>query len=192
MRVVSTRTAMRRLVLSPKARTMALGGIAWIVIGLGFVSVPVERFSRPGPGGPLQFLDDWPIFAILWIVGGSIAVVMSFLRRKLPARADQIGFLSLATPSFVWSASYFWSYYLHIITSGGIGRADSWRPGVVYMVAVGLLLTIADLLDPTDRVQPGPTIEEDHGGVDYHAPPGAAGPVEPPATAERIDDRYSA
>lgn len=176
--MVHARSVVRRLVLSPKARVMALGGIAWIVIGLGFLAMPMERFSRPGPGGPLQFLDDWAIFPVLWIVGGAIAFVMSFLRRNIPIRADQVGFVSLAAPPFMWSAAYFWSYYLHIITAGGIGRPEAWRPGVVYMVSCGLLLTIAQLLDPTDRVQAGPTMEEDHGGAAAgdHAPPNAGPP----------------
>jgi hypothetical protein len=172
------------MALSPKARVLAFGGVVWIVIGLSFAAFPVERFSRPGPGGPMQFLDDADWFSTLWVIGGSVAVVCSFLRRTLPGRADQVGFLALAAPAFCWSAAYFWSWYFHLITEGGVGREANWRAGLIYGLLVGFILTIAQLLDPTDRAQPGPTIEEDHGvaandlpvdPADRLADPGARG-----------------
>jgi hypothetical protein len=130
-------------------------GALWVLIGFGFITVPMERFSRPGPGGPLQFMDTPPWPGLLWLVGGGVAVVCGFLRNR--QRRDDWGFNGLVLPVFVWMIAYLASFLTSVASRGEFGRSTGWLGFLVYLGLILLLLLIADWPDPDDPNLPDRT-----------------------------------
>lgn len=119
-------------------------GFMWTVLGTGFLINPMERFSKPGPGGTLDFLDKGPgvyIFASMWIVGGAIAIVIAF-QRPITCR-DDIGFNGVCLPPFLWGAGYWWSWVLHQLSSGEFGRPNTYVAGLVYWTITLLVMFLS-------------------------------------------------
>src|SRR5690349_13612432 len=79
-------------------------GSVWILTGWAVLAVPVERFSRPGPGGALQVLDS-PNWGVMWVTGGILAIANAIFRKFWNGR-DVLGFLGLITPPSVWLLCY--------------------------------------------------------------------------------------
>lgn len=129
-------------------------GAPWALIGYGFVAIPAERFSRPGPGGALEFLDSgW--LGWVWIVGGLTAVLCGVARGW--THRDDWGFISLSVPPFLWSAAYAWSWGANVVTSGESGRASSWIACVVFAAILFLTLFLARWPDPDEPHHPEET-----------------------------------
>src|SRR4029078_2656332 len=62
-------------------------GTIWLFLGTGLLVKPMERFSRPGSGGVLDFLDKGPgiyILSSMWIVGGVLALVAATSEEYTP------------------------------------------------------------------------------------------------------------
>jgi len=108
---------------------------------MGFLLIPMERFSRPGPGGPLEFLDRGPWIGFLWIGGGICAVVSSFLRVK--THDDSLGYNGVSIPPFVMGTCYFWSWISNRVTGGELGRPNSWIASLLYLSLAMLLVFLA-------------------------------------------------
>jgi hypothetical protein len=108
-------------------------GFMWATLGVSFLLNPTERFSRPGPGGALDFVDKGPgvyILSSMWLVGGLVAVGCA-IRRPYTCE-DGVGFNGLALPPFFWAASYWWSFAIHIISGGEFGRERTYIGGLLY------------------------------------------------------------
>lgn len=108
-------------------------GFLWILLGFAFLVNPMERFSKPGPGGVLDFLDTSPglyIFAGMWIAGGTVALVTAF-QRPITCK-DDLGFNGIGLPPFLWGAGYWWSFLLSNLSGGEFGRPNTYLAGILY------------------------------------------------------------
>lgn len=108
-------------------------GVLWSILGALFTVAPMERFSKPGPGGILDFLDRGPgiyIFASMWIVGGVVALVTAF-QRPLTCR-DDMGFNGVVLPPFLWGLGYWWSFFVYTFSGGEYGREGTFLAGMLY------------------------------------------------------------
>ena len=124
--------------LGARGVLLVLMGTPWVLIGTGFLIVQMERFSRPGPGGPLQFMDDGPWGGLMWILGGAIAIGSALIRKR--THEDGFGFIGLTIPAFIWGACYFWSFIANVASEGELGRPNTWIAGTIYW-SVTLLIT---------------------------------------------------
>ena len=102
-------------------------GTIWSTIGFGFLINPIERFSRPGSGGVLDFLDKGPgvyLFASTWLVGGLVAISIGFIRAK--TCQDDLGFNGVALPPLLWGFGYLWSWFVWLLSNGEYGRPGAY------------------------------------------------------------------
>jgi hypothetical protein len=131
-------------------RTLILihGGFTWVAFGWVVMTVPMERFSAPGPTGGLQFLDS-PIIGILWVIGGACAVVNAPLRKRWGGR-DVLGFLGLLTPPLAWFIAYIWSAIAYVASHGLYGNPHAGIGLIVWYLVSVFLLVIAGWPDPND------------------------------------------
>lgn len=135
---------------------LILCGVAWMVIGTMFTLDNIERFSRPGPGGPLQFLDSDPWPGLVWVICGSVAGAVGTIRRRFGGE-DAFGFAALVAPCVLWFMGYLWSYILFLYTTTKsdspeevIGRAQAGPSAIVYLIILAFLFVIARWPDPID------------------------------------------
>lgn len=130
-----------------RGELLILFGVPWIIVGLGFVLVPMERFSRPGPGGPLETIDNGPYPAVLWVLGGVLAIVCAFTRLK--RQEDSYGFFGVIMPPLIWSGLYYTSWLSNVVSEGELGRPNTWIAGTVYLsvtiIPIFLSLRFKDL-----------------------------------------------
>lgn len=128
---------------------LALFGITWALIGLGFVMIDREpRFSRPGPGGPLEFMDTiWPGW--FWIICGAVALLNGLLRRRLD-NEDGVGYAALTMPPILWTIAYALSYGYWLFTDGAFGREGSVIGLFVFLIMAAVLTIISGWPDQTD------------------------------------------
>lgn len=131
-----------------------IGGL-WMLIGFGFVVTPMERFSRPGQGGPLQFMDTPPWPGLLWLAGGLVSLLCGLLRRW--RRRDDWGFNGLIAPVSVWTLAYLFSAVSWWSSRGEYGRPTAWLGAVIFLGLGLLILRIADWPDPEDPHLPDRT-----------------------------------
>lgn len=123
---------------------LLLLGVLWLILGLAFITNPVERFSQPGPGGILDFLDRGPgvyIFAAMWLAGGITAIVVAF-QRPVTCK-DDIGFNGAALPPFFWGAGYWWSFAIYSVSDGEFGRPNTYLAGLLYWTLVILIVFLS-------------------------------------------------
>lgn len=119
-------------------------GIMWLILGLAFVTNPVERFSQAGPGGVLDFLDNGPgvyILASMWVVGGIVALVTAF-QRPITCR-DDWGFNGVGLPPFIWGAGYWWSFAINALSDGEFGRPNTYLAGILYWTFALLIMFLS-------------------------------------------------
>ena len=108
-------------------------GIPWTLLGIAFILQPQERFSRPGPGGSLDILDNPPgiyIFASMWLIGGIGAMACAAIRPRICV--DDWGFIAAVMPPFLWGCGFFWSQFAYIISGGEFGRESAYFAMIVY------------------------------------------------------------
>ena len=132
-----------RLVGTRGSILLILGAI-WIIVGIGFLLNPVERFSRPGPGGLLDFLDEGPgvyIFSGMWVVGGAVALVVAFLRAK--TCEDDLGFNGVGLPPLLWGFGYWWSWITHLLFDGEYGRSSAYIGALLYSTLCVLVVFLS-------------------------------------------------
>lgn len=123
---------------------LLLLGIMWIILGTGFLVSPMERFSRPGSGGILDFLNRGPgiyIFASMWIVGGIFAIAAAAQRPK--TCEDGWGFVGLILPPLLWGAGYWWSWFINVFSGGEYGRENTYLAGLIYGAFTLLLMFLS-------------------------------------------------
>lgn len=123
---------------------LLLIGFAWSILGTGFLLSPMERFSKPGRGGTLDFLDRPPgvfFLAAVWLVGGVVAIITAF-QRPVTCR-DDVGYVGLALPPFLWGAGYWWSWALSQLSSGEFGRPNTYVAGLVYWTITILMMFLS-------------------------------------------------
>jgi hypothetical protein len=125
-------------------------GIPWTLLGVVFILTPMERFSKAGPSGPLQFLDDPPgsyAFASLWLIGGLTAIAAALIRPR--TRNDEWGFVGATVPPFLWGAGYFWSQTSYLVSDGESGKSAAYLFLIVYWSFSLLLLFLSKRLSDT-------------------------------------------
>lgn len=108
-------------------------GAIWTIIGAAFLANPIERFSKPGPGGYLDFLDEGPgvyIFSGMWLLGGTVAIVVAILRPT--TCEDDLGFNGVGLPPLLWGFGYWWSWIVHLLFDGQYGRGNGYIGGLLY------------------------------------------------------------
>lgn len=117
-------------------------GLLWMLIGAGNILNRLDRFSRLGPGGPLQILDTPPWPGLPWILGGLAAVVCGILRPRL--ETDGWGFVGLSLPPFVWASFYAASWILswRWVSDDLYGRPENWLGVPIFLGVCGLVLFI--------------------------------------------------
>lgn len=119
-------------------------GTIWIIIGIGFLVNPTERFSRPGPGGYLDFLDEGPgvyVFSSMWVVGGTVAIVIAFYRTI--TCEDDLGFNGVGLPPLLWGFGYWWSWIVHFLFDGEFGRSNAYIGGLLYSTISILIIFLS-------------------------------------------------
>lgn len=120
-------------------------GLMWVFLGIGFMTTHAERFSKPGPGGPLQFLDDSSWGGLMWLVGGALGMFFTFWRVRHDGQ-DGIGFLGITMPCLLWGACYWWSYLFFVVTRGEAGRPTAYTGGLVFWGMAAILMLVAKRL----------------------------------------------
>jgi hypothetical protein len=142
--------------LGRRGLILLLCGTAWFAIGSIFTRDHVERFSRPGPGGPLQFLDNSPWPGVFWMCCGLMAIVVGATRRKFDGE-DAYGWAAIVAPVLLWTMGYGWSYALFVYTryfdrapEHAAGRPNSGVGFIVYLMITLFLFIVARWPDPID------------------------------------------
>lgn len=100
-----TRRSKVGLYFGRRGSILVLFGGMYVMIGVGFAAIQVDRFSQPGPGGPLEFMDTVPWPGIFWIACGAVALVNGCIRR-LVRNEDAFGYGALAMPPMLWTLAY--------------------------------------------------------------------------------------
>src|SRR3954453_8824547 len=121
-------------------------GLLWLLTGIGLAFNPTDRFSRPGPGGALQFLDTPPTPGLPWIIGGLVGIIGGLIRPW--PRDDGWGFVGLAVPPFLWALCYLWSFLAAVFTtyldgSETFGRLGNWTGVPLFLGVTAFVLFIA-------------------------------------------------
>lgn len=119
-------------------------GAVWLILGTDFMLNPMERFSKPGPGGLLDFLDKGPgvyIFSTMWVIGGAVAIYTAFRRPK--TCEDDLGYTAIALPPLLWGFGYWWSWALHLVTNGEFGRERTYVAGLLYFTIVIMIMFLS-------------------------------------------------
>lgn len=119
-------------------------GFIWILLGFAFLLNPVERFSKAGPGGVLDFLDNGfgvYIFGSMWLVGGTIGIIIA-LQRPITCK-DDLGFNGVGLPPFIWGSAYWWSYFLYTLSDGEYGRSNTQLAGILYWTLTILVMFLS-------------------------------------------------
>jgi hypothetical protein len=109
--------------------------------GVDYLRHPMERFSKPGPGGILDFLDKGLgvyIFSSLWLIGGLAGVITALLRPK--TCEDGLGFAAIALPPFLWAMGYWWAVIIFAISGGVYGRDSDTYGQAIRLSVVTLLI----------------------------------------------------
>jgi len=142
--------------LGRRGLILLITGIAWVAIGSIVARDDVERFSRPGPGGALQFLDDNPWPGVFWMCCGAMAITVGCTRRRFDGE-DAWGWAAIVAPVLLWALAYAWSYGLYVYTQyiDTVPDHTSGRPGagvgfIVYLMITLFLLIVARWPDPID------------------------------------------
>ena len=123
---------------------LLLFGIMWVILGISFVTHPMERFSKPGSGGVLDFLDKGPgvyIFSTMWLVGGVVALAAVIQRPR--TCEDGWGFIGALLPPLLWGAGYWWSWIIYTLSGGQSGREGTYIAGLVYGTITFLLMFLS-------------------------------------------------
>lgn len=125
-------------------------GFLWMLVGVGVLLGPADRFSRPGATGELLEIMDHPHWGWMWLAFGLMAVISGVLRRRA-RMLDEWGFNSLLIPVGTWTLAFLWSAVAFVASNGEFGQARSWFGAVVYGVMTLAVLVIAGWPDPSDE-----------------------------------------
>lgn len=153
-----TRRSRVGLYFGRRGSILLLFGLAFIMIGFGFATIQMDRFSRPGPGGPLEFMDDTPWPGIFWIICGVVAVTNGLIRRRIK-NEDAPGYAALVMPPALWTVAYIWSSVSWVYTRLAhwpyeYGRQTGFiGAGAFGMIAL-VLLIISHWRDDLDEAAP--------------------------------------
>ena len=132
-----------RLVGTRGSLLLILGSV-WIILGISFLSNPMERFSRPGHGGILDLLDEGPgvyIFSGMWVVGGLLAIYAA-VRRRMSCE-DDLGFNGVAMPPLLWGFGYWWSWFVHLFSDGEFGKGETYIAGLLYFTITLMVMFLS-------------------------------------------------
>jgi hypothetical protein len=137
-------------------------GLKLISFGLAFMIYGSDiafghrhvRFSRPGPS-PLDFMDD-PLWGLLFLLGGLVAVVCGFQRKRNP---DFWGFAGLQLGALTWALMYGVSGLVHWATDGHYGAPDRFSGFAIWLVLAFSIRVDAGwdepVPDPPASISPG-------------------------------------
>jgi hypothetical protein len=107
--------------------------LMWLLLGIGYGTNRMERFSRVGPGGWLDFLDRGFFFyllAYMW-VAGALAAIVAAARRPMTCD-DSWGFIGLTIPPFLWGVAYWASWLAYLFSEGAYGRPRTYTAAVLF------------------------------------------------------------
>jgi hypothetical protein len=139
---------------------LILFGPLWILLGAIFATMPADRFSRPGPGGPLEVIDRTPWAGLMWVLCGLVALINGLVRRRVK-NEDAVGYAALIIAPGFWMAAYVVSYglwlYTHYTGVEEIGNPNGYLAALVYLVLVLAILVIANWNDDLDLPHLRPT-----------------------------------
>jgi hypothetical protein len=131
--------------LGRRGSILLLMGVAWILVGVTGIGIPIDRFSTPGIGTDvfLQLLDSPEIY-FLWIIAGSIAVFTGSLHdRRFINRYEALGWNAVLTPCLLWTIFYAWSFVIWLASSGEGGRSNGLYGFVVWLVISLIIMIMA-------------------------------------------------
>lgn len=114
---------------------LLLFGTLWSLQGITFLLHPMERFSRSGPGGVLDFLDNGPgvyIYSASWLLGGILSIICAIQRPK--TCVDSWGFTALAIPPMLFALGYWWSWALNLFSHEEYGRGGTYVGGLLFTI----------------------------------------------------------
>jgi hypothetical protein len=144
---------------------LVMFGLIYLVVGASVISIDQHRFADVSPDiGP--FLDS-PLWGIMWIAAGLLAVVVGIYRFRRPP-ADAMGFGGLLVPPAVWTIFYSLSLLVYLLTGGEFGRATAISGISVWTFVWSVILLVAGW----------PEAEQRRTGVDDR--PGESPPTDPP------------
>lgn len=123
---------------------LTLFGIVWMLIGVGVIAVRTDRFSRPGPGGPLQFADHWWT-GLFWVVGGLIALANGLLRRRF-SNEDAPGYAALIVPPTLWMFLYAWSFVTWAVTTASHDEVFGRASAIIGLFVFGILVAVVRII----------------------------------------------
>ncbi len=129
-------------------------GLIWVLIGIGYASEQQDRFSQPGPDGPLDYMDRTPWPGLFWILCGVIALINGLVRRKWN-NEDALGYAALIMPPVLWSAAYVVSeiFYLYSVSTPGAepsGQPRAYLGVMIFGVIVFAIRMVATWRDDLD------------------------------------------
>ena len=135
---------------------LGLFALPFVIIGISILIDPAERFSRPGPGGPIEFMDS-PLWGWLWIAVGIASLIIMLVRPLIKNRPrhftiDEIGYGLLVIPLALWTVSYGISFVSFLVFEGEMGRDRTYLGSVVYGNFLILVLYLARNLKNTEEV----------------------------------------
>jgi hypothetical protein len=124
-------------------------GLVWVGYGFAvFTATPGEIAQRTGhPALPVTQLLTIRWSGALWLVLGSVGIIVSTLRRRLHLH-DAWGFNALLLPPLLWSLLSAWSYIAYLITGGGVGNQRGWVAFLVWAAMAVWVFITASWADP--------------------------------------------
>lgn len=140
---------------------LVLLGIIWTAIGASTLLSPLhDRFSAPGPGDALEWMDG-PWVGGLWGAAGLVALVVGLThdRRRIAAH-DAVGFNALITPPVASALFYGWSA---ILLPWGEGNHRAPLGFAVELAVCVLILLVAGWPEPPERPEEWAAVRSDRG-----------------------------
>lgn len=131
--------------LGRRGLLLLLFGLAWSLIGITGIAIPVDRFSSPGIGADtiLQMLDSAPV-NFIWVIAGGIAIFVGSLHdRRVVNRFEALGWNAILTMPLFWMACYVWSFFIWTVTHGVEGRATGLYGSIVWAIVSLVIMIIA-------------------------------------------------
>lgn len=137
--------------LGRRGACLLLLAIVYIVSGLSIIIAPgMDRFSRPGPGGTLQFMDGgW--LGYMWLVCGTVAAAIGAAHdRRRVAQHDALGFNALIIPAAMHAFFFAWSAVMFLVSGGVEGNSRAVTGLTTNVVVVVLILLVAGWPEPPE------------------------------------------
>lgn len=130
-------------------------GLIFALYGLGIALAPSKRFRDLGSGWWEMTLNSrW--WAGMWLLCGSVAVLVGVLHAARRLTSDALGWDALLIPVSLWSVLYAITLLLYLATLGALGDSRAWFGLLLWGALLFLVLVLAGWPDPRwSPAQPG-------------------------------------